>query len=103
MSRLVKGRDGQVRGARLKVLSKAGKQSSVHRFVQRLISFEIREKSAMNGKNVVNTEENRVNKEEIPQEIEVQGAVIRARRQLKDWQCASSRLVYVVTLIYTKL
>jgi hypothetical protein len=44
---LVRGRDGQVRGARLKVLSKAGKQSSVHRPVQRLIPFEIREKSTV--------------------------------------------------------
>ena len=63
---LVKGRDGQVRGARLKVLSKAGKQLSVHRPVQRLIPFEIQEKSV-------------VNDEEIQPEIEVPGAVSSAR------------------------
>ena len=40
------GRDGQVRGARLRVLSKAGKQSSVHRPVQRLIRFEIQKKGS---------------------------------------------------------
>ncbi|CAB4006307.1 PREDICTED: uncharacterized protein LOC100197852 [Paramuricea clavata] len=38
---LVKGRDGLVRGAKLKVLSKGGAQSSVHRPLQRLIPFEI--------------------------------------------------------------
>jgi hypothetical protein len=53
---LVRGRDGQVRGARLKVLSKAGKQSSVHRPVQRLIPFEIREKSAVNSEKDVDEE-----------------------------------------------
>ena len=67
---LVKGRDGQVRGARLKVLSKAGKQSSVHRPVQRLIPFEIQEKSV-------------VNDEEIQPEIEVPGAVSSARPRRK--------------------
>ena len=69
---LVKGRDGEVRGARLRVLSKAGKQSSVriHRPVQRLIPFEIQEKSV-------------VNDEEIQPEIEVPGAVssVRPRRK----------------------
>ncbi|CAB4041514.1 Hypothetical predicted protein [Paramuricea clavata] len=38
---LVKGRDGLVRGAKLKVLSKGGAQSSVHRPLQKLIPFEI--------------------------------------------------------------
>jgi hypothetical protein len=38
---LVKGRDGLVRGAKLKVLAKGGAQSSVHRSLQRLIPFEI--------------------------------------------------------------
>ncbi len=38
---LVKGRDDKVRGAKLKVLSKAGKQTSVFRPIQRLIPFEI--------------------------------------------------------------
>ena len=38
---LVKGRDDKVRGAKLKVLSKAGKQMSVFRPIQRLIPFEI--------------------------------------------------------------
>ena len=67
---LVKGRDGQVRGARLKVLSKAGKQSSVHRPVQPLIPFEIQEKSVAND-------------EEIQPEIEVPGAVSSARPRRK--------------------
>ena len=57
---LVKARDGQVRGARLKMLSKAGKQSCVHRPVQRLIPFEIQEKSAVNDENEENTEEDSV-------------------------------------------
>jgi hypothetical protein len=39
--KLVKGRDGLVRGAKLKVLVKGGAQSSVHRPLQRLIPFEI--------------------------------------------------------------
>ena len=67
---LVKGRDGQVRGARLRVLSKEGKQSSVHRPVQRLIPFEIQEKSV-------------VNDEEVQPEIEVPGAVSSARPRRK--------------------
>jgi hypothetical protein len=41
--RLVKGPDGQVRGAQLKVLSKAGKQTTVFRPLQKLIPFEIGE------------------------------------------------------------
>ncbi|CAB4000781.1 PREDICTED: uncharacterized protein LOC100197852 [Paramuricea clavata] len=40
---LVKGRDGQIRGAKLKVLSKKGKQTAVFRPLQRLIPFEINE------------------------------------------------------------
>jgi hypothetical protein len=40
---LVKGRDGQIRGAKLKVLSKTGKQTAVFRPLQRLIPFEINE------------------------------------------------------------
>ena len=71
----MKGRDGQVRGARLKVLSKAAKQSSVHRPVQQLIPFEIREKSAVNPEDEVDMQENRLNKEEIPQETEIQDVV----------------------------
>ena len=80
---LVKGRDGQVRGARLKVLSKAGKQSSVHRPVQRLIPFEIREKSAVNPEDEVDMQENTVNEEEIPQETEIQDVVSNARPSRK--------------------
>ena len=49
---LVKGRDGQVRGGRLRVLSKAGKQSSVHGPVQRLIPFEIQDKSVVNDEGI---------------------------------------------------
>ena len=67
---LVKGRDGQVRGARLKVLSKAGKQSSVHRPVQRLIPFEIQENSV-------------VNYQEIQPEIEGPGTVSSAQPRRK--------------------
>jgi hypothetical protein len=40
---LVKGRDGQIREAKLKVLSKKGKQTAVFRPFQRLIPFEINE------------------------------------------------------------
>ncbi len=40
---LVKGRDNQVRGAKLKVLSKSGKQMAVFRPLQKLIPFEITE------------------------------------------------------------
>ena len=80
---LVKGRDGQVRGARLKVLSKAGKQSSVHRPVQRLIPFEIREKSTVNPEDEVDMQENTVNEEEIPQETEIQDVVSNARPSRK--------------------
>ena len=39
----MKGRDGQVRGAQLKVLSKAGKQTTVFCPLQKLIPFEIGE------------------------------------------------------------
>ena len=37
----VKGRDGQARRAKLKVLSKEGKQSEIYRPFQKLIPFEI--------------------------------------------------------------
>ncbi|CAB4007896.1 Hypothetical predicted protein [Paramuricea clavata] len=40
---LVKGHNGQIRGAKLKVLSKKGKQTAVFRPLQRLIPFEINE------------------------------------------------------------
>ena len=80
---LVKGRDGKVRGAKLKVLSKAWKPSSVHRPVQRLIPFEIQQKSVVNDENEVNTEEDSVNKGEILPEIEVQDAVSSARPRRK--------------------
>ena len=44
----VKGRDGVVRGAKLKVLAKGGTQTSVYRPLQKLIPFEIVEhKDAM--------------------------------------------------------
>ena len=79
---LVRGRDGQVRGARLKVLSKAGKQSSVHRPVQRLIPFEIREKSTVNSANDVDAEEDSEN-DEVPKGIVVRDDVINARHRRK--------------------
>ena len=41
--RLVKGPDGQVRGAQLKVLLKAGKQTTLFRPLQKFIPFEIGE------------------------------------------------------------
>lgn len=82
MLELVRGRDGQVRGARLKVLSKAGKQSSVHRPVQRLIPFEIREKSTVNSANDVDAEEDSEN-DEVPKGIVVQDDVINARPRRK--------------------
>ena len=37
---LVTGRDGLVRGAKLKVLAKGGKQTVIHRPLQKLIAFE---------------------------------------------------------------
>ena len=80
---LEKGRDGQVRGARLKVLSKAGKQSSVHRPVQRLVPFKIREKSAVNPEDEVDMQENTMNEEEIPQKTEIQDIVSNARPSRK--------------------
>ena len=40
---LVKGRDDQVRGAKLKVLSKTGKQKVLFHPLQKLIPFEISE------------------------------------------------------------
>ena len=40
---LVTGRDGLVRGAKLKVLAKGGKQTVIHRPLQKLIAFEIAE------------------------------------------------------------
>ena len=39
------GLDGLVRGAKLKVLAKGGKQTIIHRPVQKLIAFEIAENS----------------------------------------------------------
>ena len=80
---LVKGWDGHVQGARLMVLSKAGKQSSVHRPVQRLIPFEIREKSAVNPEDEVGLQENTVNEEEVPQKTEIQDVVSNARPSRK--------------------
>ena len=69
--------------SRLKVLSKAGKQSSVHRPVQQLIPFEIREKSTVNPEDEVDMQENTVNEEEIPQETEIQDVVSNARPSRK--------------------
>ena len=53
---LVTGRDGQVRGATLKVLSKSGKQTTIHRPLQKLISFEIAENNVKEDKNVEHDE-----------------------------------------------
>ena len=79
MLQLVKGRDGQVRGARLRVLSKAGKRSPVHRPVQRLIRFGIQEKSV-------------VNDEEIQRKLRFRAPLavhgLEERQQLKDRLCA---------------
>ena len=47
---LVKGRDDQVRGAKLKVLSKTGKQKVLFRPLQKLIPFEISEKGESEDK-----------------------------------------------------
>jgi hypothetical protein len=59
----------------LKVLSKAGKQSSVHRPVQR-------EKSTVNSANDVDAEEDSEN-DEVPKGIVVQDDVINARPRRK--------------------
>ena len=46
---LVTGQDGLVRGAKLKVLAKGGKQTIFHRPVHKLIAFEIAENSTENN------------------------------------------------------
>ena len=43
------GQDGLVRGVKLKLLAKGGKQTIIHRPVQRLIAFEIAENSSENN------------------------------------------------------
>ena len=70
----------EIEGARR---GKARKQSSVHRPVQRLIPFEIREKSAVNREDEVDMQENTVSEEEIPQETEIQDVVSNARPSRK--------------------
>jgi hypothetical protein len=79
---LVRGRDGQVRGARLRVLSKAGKQSSVHRPVQRLIPFEIREKPTVNSEKDADVEKDS-GEELVPVEIVAQDEDGNARPRKK--------------------
>ena len=46
---ILTGLDGVVRGAKLKVLAKGGKQTIIHRPVQKLIAFEIAENSSENN------------------------------------------------------
>ena len=46
---LVTGQDGLVKGAKLKVLAKGGKQTIIYRPVQKLIAFEIAENSSENN------------------------------------------------------
>jgi hypothetical protein len=79
---LVRRRDGQVRGARLRVLSKAGKQSSVHRPVQRLIPFEIREKPTVNSEKDADVEKDS-GEELVPEEIVAQDEDGNARPRRK--------------------
>ena len=45
----VTGQDGQVRGAKLKVLAKGGKQTIIHRPVQKLMALEIAQNSSENN------------------------------------------------------
>ena len=45
ISQLVVGRDGQVRGAKLKAISKGGQQTTMFRPIQKLVPFEIVEVS----------------------------------------------------------
>ena len=47
--KLVTGQDGLVKGAKLKVLAKGGKQTIIYRPVQKLIAFEIAENSSENN------------------------------------------------------
>jgi hypothetical protein len=61
---LVKGRDGQIRGAKLKVLSKTGKQTAVFRPLQRLIPFEINENHDCTSKQQPKESKDSVNKDE---------------------------------------
>ncbi len=56
---LVKGCDNQVRGAKLKVLSKSGKQMAVFCPLQKLIPFEITENQE--GEDQVESKESKVN------------------------------------------
>ena len=51
--------------------------------VQRLIPFEIREKSAVNPEDEVDMQESTVSEEEIPQETEIQDVVSNARPSRK--------------------
>ena len=59
---LVTGQDGLVRGVKLKVLVKGGKQTIIQRPVQKLIAFEIAENSSENNcsdeRKVTNENEN---------------------------------------------
>ena len=59
---LVTGQDGLVRGAKLKVLAKGGKQTIIHRPVPKRIAFEIAENSSENNcsdeRKVTNENEN---------------------------------------------
>ena len=60
--KLVTGQDGLVRGSKLKVLAKGGKQTIIHRPVQKLIAFEFAENSTENNcsdeRKVTNENEN---------------------------------------------
>ncbi|CAB4029636.1 Hypothetical predicted protein [Paramuricea clavata] len=61
---LVKGRDGQIRGAKLKALSKTGKQTAVFRPLQRLIPFEINENHDCTSKQQPKESKDSVDKDE---------------------------------------
>ena len=61
---LAKGRDVQIRGAKLKVLSKTGKQTAVFRPLQRLIPFEINENHDCTSKQQPKESKDSVNKDE---------------------------------------
>ena len=67
ISQLVVGRDGQVRGAKLKAISKGGQQTTMFRPIQKLVAFEIVEVSTDTESPEVN--ENSADKDEGNREI----------------------------------
>ena len=80
ISQLVVGRDGQVRGAKLKAISKGGQQTTMFRLIQKLVPFEIVEVSTDTESPEVN--ENSAGKDENDRRTEpVEGQNLRRLRE----------------------